>query len=92
MPFLFGIGAKSDNGRAVGITRIADVDFETTGVLGVSYDGDGQAQRRAFPPWLTLPSNASLRSRATGIFCWPGCSSSMVRSISFRPLQRPCPA
>jgi thiosulfate reductase cytochrome b subunit len=36
------------------------VDFETTGVLGVSYDGDGRALGRAFPPWLTLPSNASL--------------------------------
>jgi thiosulfate reductase cytochrome b subunit len=60
MPFLFGIGAKTEDGRAMGITRIADVDFETTGVLGVSYDGDGRALRRAFPPWLTLPSNASL--------------------------------
>src|SRR5215470_14605820 len=60
MPFLLGIGSKIDNGRAVGITRIADLDFETTGVLGVSYDGDGRALRRAFPPWLTLPSNASL--------------------------------
>ena len=60
MPFLLGIGSKAENGRAVGITRIADVDFDTTGVLGVSYDGNGRAQRRAFPSWLTLPSNASL--------------------------------
>ena len=60
MPFLLGIGSKTDNGRAVGITRIADVDFDTTGVLGVSYDGNGRAQRRAFPSWLTLPSNAAL--------------------------------
>jgi thiosulfate reductase cytochrome b subunit len=60
MPFLLGIGSKTDNGRAVGITRIADVDFDTTGVLGVSYDSNGRAQRRAFPSWLTLPSNAGL--------------------------------
>jgi thiosulfate reductase cytochrome b subunit len=60
MPFLLGIGSKTDNGRAVGITRIADVDFDTTGVLGVSYDANGRAQRRAFPSWLTLPSNAAL--------------------------------
>lgn len=60
MPFLLGIGSKTDNGRAVGITRIADMDFDTTGVLGVSYDGNGRAQRRAFPSWLTLPSNAGL--------------------------------
>jgi thiosulfate reductase cytochrome b subunit len=60
MPFVFGIGAKNEDGRAVGITRIANVDFVTTGVLGVSYDGNGRAQGRAFPSWLTLPSNASL--------------------------------
>jgi thiosulfate reductase cytochrome b subunit len=60
MPFLLAIGSKTDNGRAVGITRVADVDFDTTGVLGVSYDGNGRAQRRAFPAWLTLPSNAGL--------------------------------
>jgi thiosulfate reductase cytochrome b subunit len=60
MPFLLGIGSKTDNSRVVGITRIADVDFDTTGVLGVSYDGNGRAQRRAFPSWLTLPSNAAL--------------------------------
>jgi thiosulfate reductase cytochrome b subunit len=60
MPFVFGIGAKNEDGRAVGITRIANVDFDTTGVLGVSYDGNGRAMGRAFPPWLTLPSNASL--------------------------------
>jgi thiosulfate reductase cytochrome b subunit len=60
MPFLLAIGSKTDNGRAVGITRVADMDFDTTGVLGVSYDGNGRAQRRAFPSWLTLPSNAGL--------------------------------
>ena len=60
MPFLLAIGSKTDNGRAVGITRVAEVDFDTTGVLGVSYDGSGRAQRRAFPSWLTLPSNAAL--------------------------------
>jgi len=60
MPFLLAIGSKSDNGRAVGITRVAQLDFDTTGVLGVSYDGNGRAQRRAFPSWLTLPSNAAL--------------------------------
>ena len=60
MPFLLAVGSKTDNGRAVGITRVADMDFDTTGVLGVSYDTNGRAQRRAFPAWLTLPSNAAL--------------------------------
>src|SRR6516165_3849055 len=58
VPFFLGIGSKTEpaTGRAIGVTRIAGVDFETTGVLGVSYDTDGRALRRAFPPWLTLPS------------------------------------
>jgi thiosulfate reductase cytochrome b subunit len=60
MPFLLAIGSKTDNGRAVGITRVADMNFDTTGVLGVSYDDNGRALRRAFPSWLTLPSNAAL--------------------------------
>lgn len=62
VPFFVGIGSKTEpaTGRAIGITRIAGVDFDTTGVLGVSYDADGRALRRAFPPWLTLPSKPDL--------------------------------
>jgi thiosulfate reductase cytochrome b subunit len=62
VPFFVGIGSKTepDTGRAVGLTRIAGADFETTGVLGVSYDSDGRAVRRAFPTWLTVPSRSDL--------------------------------
>jgi thiosulfate reductase cytochrome b subunit len=62
VPYFIGIDSKIEptTGQAVGMTRIAGVDFDTTGLLGVSYDGDGRAVRRAFPPWLTLPSRPDL--------------------------------
>jgi len=62
VPFFIGVGSKTEptTGQAIGMTRIAGVDFETTGLLGVSYDGEGRVVRRAFPPWLTLPSRADL--------------------------------
>lgn len=52
------IGARQDGDMLRGVTRILGVEFDTTGVLGVS---DGEA--RAFPAALTIPSTQSL---ATG--------------------------
>jgi thiosulfate reductase cytochrome b subunit len=48
------------NGESVGVTRIAGLSFVTTGVLGVSYDSERGMVRRAFPAWLTLPSEPGL--------------------------------
>ena len=54
-PFLV-VGSVTDaSGVPVGITRIAGVNFTTTGVLGVSYDPEHGTVRRAFPFWLVLP-------------------------------------
>lgn len=52
------IGARQDGDMLRGVTRVLGVEFDTTGVLGVS---DGEAQ--AFPAALTIPSTQSL---ATG--------------------------
>lgn len=51
-----------------GVTTLGGLEFDTTGALGVSGDGDV----RAFPAWATIPSNQSL---ATGrvihfFFAW----------------------
>jgi len=61
------IGARQDGDALRGVTRVFGIEFDTTGVLGVS---DGEA--RAFPPALTIPSTQSL---ATGrvihfFFAW----------------------
>ena len=62
IPPLMGIGAmiEPDRRELIGITQIAGRNFETTGVLGVSNDAEGQPRRRAFPSWATLPPSAGL--------------------------------
>lgn len=51
-PPILQMGARRDaQGKPIGVTRIFDHEFNTTGVLGWS---DGT--RRGFPAWITLPS------------------------------------
>ena len=53
-PWIAMTPAEAD-GRLIGVTRVGEARFDTTGVLGVS---DGQP--RGFPAWATLPSYRSL--------------------------------
>lgn len=46
--------------RGEGMLRVGDLTIETTGVLGVWTDSDGEVKRRAFPYWATIPSSYSL--------------------------------
>lgn len=46
---------QAPNGMLQGITRIGGVDFDTTGVLGLSSDKDGDMEERGFPAWATIP-------------------------------------
>jgi thiosulfate reductase cytochrome b subunit len=49
-----------DSGKgARGITTIGPVKVDTTGLLGVSTD-HGQVLQKAWPSWLTIPSNQDL--------------------------------
>lgn len=50
--------AKAEYGR--GITRIGNAQFDTTGVLGVSRNPNGQMVERGFPAWTTIPATRSL--------------------------------
>lgn len=43
-----------------GFLRIGPAEVETTGVLGVWTDREGEVKRRAFPWWATIPSGYSL--------------------------------
>jgi thiosulfate reductase cytochrome b subunit len=62
VPSVISVSSSIDpaSGEAVGVTRVGDLSLVTTGVLGVSYDLQGGAVRRAFPSWLTLPGEPSL--------------------------------
>jgi len=49
-------GARNTPAGALGYTRIAGHEFDTTGVLGLSTSPDsGAAMARAFPWWATIP-------------------------------------
>ncbi|HST35610.1 MAG TPA: cytochrome b/b6 domain-containing protein [Allosphingosinicella sp.] len=50
------IGSRGESGYL----RIGAVTIPTTGVLGYRVEANGQANRRAFPGWATIPSNYSL--------------------------------
>lgn len=50
------IGSSGDRG----LLFIGDRMFDTTGTLGLSWDGDGNEQRRAMPSWATLPTRYDL--------------------------------
>jgi thiosulfate reductase cytochrome b subunit len=53
---IFETGAvMAADGRPVGITRIFDHRFNTTGVLGLSQEA-GRPVARGFPSWITIPS------------------------------------
>jgi thiosulfate reductase cytochrome b subunit len=55
------INSRQDDGGAVqGVISIGGTSFNTTGVLGVSKDYDGEPAERAFPRWSTLPSEQDL--------------------------------
>src|SRR5882672_2146107 len=42
-----------ETARPVGVTRIGDYSFDTTGILGVTYDSNGRPRPGAFPQWAT---------------------------------------
>ena len=44
------------NGDDMGVVRIGTHEFNSTGILGVSNDSDGNRTERAFPSWATIPS------------------------------------
>ena len=48
------------NGAPRGVTRIAGWEFDTTGVFGLSTDGDGKVSARGFPAWITVPGGGWL--------------------------------
>lgn len=55
--YVLAITSKQTDGGPTGVTDILGVEFDTTGLLGVSGDGN---DNRAFPAWATIPSYQDL--------------------------------
>src|SRR5499427_4620597 len=62
VPSVFSIAALEDidTDEPVGVTTVMGHNFITTGVLGVTYDLQGEPVAGAFPKWLILPGGLAL--------------------------------
>src|ERR1043166_9599335 len=49
--------AQMNDGRVIGVTRVFDHDFDTTGVLGLSRDERGAGVERGFPSSPARPGS-----------------------------------
>jgi thiosulfate reductase cytochrome b subunit len=54
-PILEMKAEETPDGRVIGVTVVFGRAFNTTGVLGVSDEGNGQLTERGFPSWATIP-------------------------------------
>ena len=63
---------QTDDGEIIGVTRLFDREFETTGALGAGAGPDGESIARTFPSWLTVPDNRwlSMARRWHFFFAW----------------------
>ena len=64
--------------KPVGTTRIGDYSFDTTGVLGVTYDSNGRALRGAFPAWATLGDGLALARDWHFLMAWAFVLNGMI--------------
>jgi thiosulfate reductase cytochrome b subunit len=53
-PILAMDATQANGAAASGVTTIFGQKFNTTGVLGLSYDASGHPQERGFPSWATI--------------------------------------
>jgi thiosulfate reductase cytochrome b subunit len=72
VPSFISISGELDpaTSRPVGLTRVGGFSFDTTGVLGVTYDSNGRAMRGAFPVWATLGEGLALARDWHFLMAW----------------------
>ena len=59
-----------DTAQPIGVTRIGRLSFDTTGILGVTYDSDGQPLRRAVPDGITLGATLGIARDWHFLMAW----------------------
>lgn len=69
---LFEIGAHGPKRNPAGFTKVGVSTFDTTGILGVSRNANGQQAVRGFLRWMTVPSwrDLGLGRRWHFFFAW----------------------
>jgi len=71
-----------ETGRPAGVTRIGNYSFDTTGILGVTYDSEGQAHRGAFPIWATLGADLALARDWHFLIAWAFVANGAIYLLS----------
>lgn len=71
-PILELTAARLQTGELVGKTKILGAEFNTTGVLGVSRNSNGELVVQGFPAWATIPSEQwlAMARRWHFFFAW----------------------
>jgi len=72
VPTVFSVSGVRDpeTREPVGITQIGDYSFDTTGILGVTYDSDGQPRPGAFPRWATTGTDLGVARDWHFLMAW----------------------
>ena len=72
VPTVLSITGRYDpeTAQPVGTTRIGDYSFDTTGILGVTYDSDGRPRPGAFPQWATLGADLAIARDWHFLMAW----------------------
>lgn len=69
-PLLQIASERGPKGSLKGITKIGRHVFDTTGVLGASPNLHSDIEARAFPYWMTTPTNLAQSRRVHFFFAW----------------------
>lgn len=80
-PAALEIGAhETPQGPSTGFLRIGNLEFHTSGFLGLSASTSGQPTEKAFPGWATIPSDEDLSGgrRWHFFFAWVLVFNSLV--------------
>jgi len=72
VPTVLSISGRYDpeTQQPVGLTRIGDYTIDTTGILGVTYDSEGQPRPGAFPQWATLGADLAVARDWHFLMAW----------------------
>jgi len=92
-PLLRMMAKPAPNGERIGVTRVFEREFETTGLFGLSRDPNGVLTERGFPSWLTVPGSRwlAMGRRWHFFFAWVFVVNGLLYlaySISSRHLAR----
>jgi thiosulfate reductase cytochrome b subunit len=72
VPTVLSISGEVDpeTREPIGTTQIGDYSFDTTGVLGVSFDSDGRPHGGAFPRWAILGTDLAVTRDWHFLMAW----------------------